>query len=215
MPADDDARTATVGASAGAPGARRSELDTACSRSTSCSSSRTSRSARCGRRCKGDSLASLIFTSGTTGTPKGVMLTHKNFTSMVEQAVVAVHAVQARQLLCVLPLHHTFEFSAGLLMPLMHGASIDYLEELDADSLARALEDEGITGMVGVPALWQLLERKIYKNVSDAGVLVEKAFDAIVDLNRSLRDKLPWDVGDRQAAVLPGAPASSAAGCAC
>jgi long-chain acyl-CoA synthetase len=144
---------------------------------------------------RGDSLASLIFTSGTTGTPKGVMLTHKNLTSMVSKLSSLFALYKHDKLLSVLPLHHTLEFSAGFLMPLMHGASIDYLEELDADSLASALEDQGITGMVGVPALFQLLERKIYKNVSDAGVLIEKAFDSIVDLNRSLRDKLPWDIG--------------------
>jgi len=144
---------------------------------------------------KGDALASLIFTSGTTGTPKGVMLTHKNLTSMVSKLSSLFTLYKHDKLLSVLPLHHTLEFSAGFLMPLLHGASVDYLEELDADTLARALEDQGITGMVGVPALFQLLERKIYKNVSDAGVLVEKAFDSIVDLNRSLRDKLPWDLG--------------------
>jgi long-chain acyl-CoA synthetase len=144
---------------------------------------------------KGDGLASLIFTSGTTGTPKGVMLSHKNLTSMVSKLSSLFTLYKHDKLLSVLPLHHTLEFSAGFLMPLMHGASIDYLEEVDADTLARALEDQGVTGMVGVPALFQLLERKIYKNVSDAGVLVEKAFDSIVDLNRSLRDKLPWDVG--------------------
>lgn len=143
---------------------------------------------------KGDTLASLIFTSGTTGTPKGVMLSHKNFTSMASKLSSLFTLYKHDKLLSVLPLHHTFEFSAGFLMPLVHGASIDYLEEIDADSLARALEDEGVTGMVGVPALWQLLERKIYKNVSDAGVLVEKAFESIVDLNRSLRDKIPWDL---------------------
>jgi long-chain acyl-CoA synthetase len=144
---------------------------------------------------KGDVLASLIFTSGTTGTPKGVMLTHKNLTSMVSKLSSLFTLYKHDKLLSVLPLHHTLEFSAGFLMPLMHGASVDYLEELEADSLARALEDQGVTGMVGVPALFQLLERKIYKNVSDAGVLVEKAFDSIVDLNRALRDKLPWDIG--------------------
>ncbi|MDQ3364843.1 MAG: AMP-binding protein [Myxococcota bacterium] len=146
---------------------------------------------------KGDVLASLIFTSGTTGTPKGVMLTHKNLTSMVSKLSSLFLLYKHDKLLSVLPLHHTLEFSAGFLMPLMHGASIDYLEELEADSLARALEDEGVTGMVGVPALWQLLERKIYKKVGDAGALVEKAFDSIVDLNRSLRDKLPavFDLG--------------------
>jgi long-chain acyl-CoA synthetase len=152
---------------------------------------------------KGDVIASLIFTSGTTGTPKGVMLTHKNLTSMVSKLSSLFTLYKHDTLLSVLPLHHTLEFSAGFLMPLMHGASIDYLEEIDADTLARALEDEGVTGMVGVPALWQLLERKIYKNVSDAGVLAEKAFDSIVDLNRSLRDKLPWDVGTGKLLFFP------------
>jgi long-chain acyl-CoA synthetase len=152
---------------------------------------------------KGDTLASLIFTSGTTGTPKGVMLSHKNFTSMVSKLSSLFSLYKHDKLLSVLPLHHTLEFSAGFLMPLLHGASVDYLEEIEADSLARALEDEGVTGMVGVPALWQLLERKIYKNVSDAGVLVERAFDSIVDLNRSLRDKLPWDFATGKLLFFP------------
>ena len=139
---------------------------------------------------KSDSVASLIFTSGTTGQPKGVMLSHKNFTAMTAKLAGAFSLYKHDVLLSVLPLHHTFEFSAGFLMPLMHGASITYLEEIDADSLGEALEEAGITGMVGVPALWQLLERKIYKNVSDKGLLVERAFDSVVDLNRSVRDKL-------------------------
>ncbi len=152
---------------------------------------------------KGDVLASLIFTSGTTGTPKGVMLTHKNLTAMTSKLSSLFMLYKHDTLLSVLPLHHTFEFSAGFLMPLMHGAAIDYLEVIDADTLARALEDEGITGMVGVPALWQLLERKIYKNVSDAGLVVEKVFDTIVDLNRSLRDKLPFDIGAGKVLFFP------------
>ncbi|HEY4243654.1 MAG TPA: AMP-binding protein [Kofleriaceae bacterium] len=144
---------------------------------------------------KGDTLASLIFTSGTTGRPKGVMLTHKNFTAMTSKLSSLFTLYKHDKLLSVLPLHHTFEFSAGFLMPLMHGASIDYLEEVESEALQRALEHEGISGMVGIPALWQLLERKIYKNVSEAGALAEAAFDGVVDFNRSLREKLPWDVG--------------------
>src|SRR5262249_46082603 len=71
---------------------------------------------------RGEDLASLLFTSGTTGTPKGVMLTHRNFTSLLAK-LVAVFDVQAHdRLLSVLPLHHTFEFTAGFLMPLMRGA---------------------------------------------------------------------------------------------
>jgi long-chain acyl-CoA synthetase len=146
-------------------------------------------------KAKGDAVASLIFTSGTTGTPKGVMLSHKNLTSMVAKLAGTFTLYKHDVLLSVLPLHHTFEFSAGFLMPLMHGASITYLEEIDADNLSSALEDAGITGMVGVPALWQLLERKIYKNISDAGILLERAFETVVDGNRSLRDKLGLSLG--------------------
>ncbi len=152
---------------------------------------------------KGDSTASLIFTSGTTGQPKGVMLSHKNFTAMASKLSSLFQLYKHDRLLSVLPMHHTFEFSAGFLMPLAHGACIDYLEEVEAESLAAALKDEGITGMVGVPALWQLLERKIYKNVADAGPLVEKAFDAVIDANRNLRDKLPWDIGAGKALFFP------------
>ncbi len=144
---------------------------------------------------KSDSVASLIFTSGTTGQPKGVMLSHKNFTAMVAKLAGAFQLYKHDALLSVLPLHHTFEFSAGFLMPLMHGASITYLEEIEADALSDALKDGGITGMVGVPALWQLLERKIFKEVSERGVLVERAFDTIIDLNRNMRDTLGFGFG--------------------
>ncbi|MCA9680209.1 MAG: AMP-binding protein, partial [Myxococcales bacterium] len=144
---------------------------------------------------RGDTVASVIFTSGTTGTPKGVMLTHKNLTSMVAKLAATFQLYRHDALLSVLPLHHTFEFSAGFLMPLMHGSKVTYLEEIDADSLGDALRDGGITGMVGVPALWQLLERKIWKTFSDRGVLAEKAFEAVVDANRGLRDSLPYGVG--------------------
>lgn len=143
---------------------------------------------------KADQVASIIYTSGTTGEPKGVMLSHKNFTSMVSRLSSLFHLYRHDGLLSVLPLHHTFEFSAGLLMPLTHGAQITYLEDIQADSLAEAFKGGHVTGMVGVPALWQLLHRKITKRVSERGVLVEKAFDAIIDVNRRLRERMPYGI---------------------
>ncbi|MCE9573817.1 MAG: AMP-binding protein [Deltaproteobacteria bacterium] len=144
---------------------------------------------------KGDTIASVIFTSGTTGQPKGVMLSHKNFTAMAAKLSSCFTLYAHDGLLSVLPLHHTFEFSAGFLMPLVHGASITYMEEIEADAISDALDTGHITGMVGVPALWQLFERKIWKTFSERGPLVERAFDSMVDIGRSVRDKLPMDVG--------------------
>ncbi len=143
---------------------------------------------------KGDRVASLIFTSGTTGRPKGVMLTHKNLTWMASKLSSTFKLYKHDGLLSVLPLHHTFEFSAGLLMPLMHGSSITYLDELNAEALSIGFKCGHITGMVGVPALWQLLHRKVRKRVSERGPLIERAFDGILDVNRAIREKTPLDM---------------------
>ena len=107
------------------------------------------------------SVASLIFTSGTTGQPKGVMLSHRNLTSMVSMLSSVFDMTTRDGVLSVLPLHHTFEFSTGFLTPLSRGAQITYLPDLTSDALAKAIKNGHVTGMVGVPALWELLHRRI------------------------------------------------------
>src|SRR5205807_3245945 len=69
-------------------------------------------------RVTAQSVASLIFTSGTTGRPKGVMLSHRNLTSMVSMLSSVFDMDTSDGVLSVLPLHHTFEFSTGFLTPL-------------------------------------------------------------------------------------------------
>lgn len=144
---------------------------------------------------RSDGVASIIYTSGTTGAPKGVMLTHKNLTFMAAKMSSVFKLYLHDSMLSVLPLHHTFEFSTGLLMPLLHGSSVSYLEEVGADTLGTALEEGNITAMVGVPALWQLLHRKIFKTVSEQGILVERAFETIVRMSRALRERSGINLG--------------------
>ena len=114
-----------------------------------------------------DSLASLLFTSGTTGDPKGVMLSHENFASLIASLSSVFDLAKQDRLLSVLPLHHTFEFSCGLLLPLAAGAQVFYLDELSGERLLYALKKGRITAMVGVPALWQLLERRLKQRLDD------------------------------------------------
>lgn len=161
---------------------------------------------------RGEEMASLIFTSGTTGRPKGVMLSHRNFTSLLAKMGAVFDVDKHDGLLSVLPLHHTFEFSAGLLMPLMRGAQITYLPDINADSLSQAFREGHITGMVGVPALYQLLYRRITKQITDrlpsnVAPWVLRVIERIFDLSRWLRERsrksLGFEVNLARALFLP------------
>ncbi len=140
-------------------------------------------------------VASLLFTSGTTGRPKGVMLTHANFTSLVAALAPIFPLSRGDGVLSVLPLHHTFEFTCGLLLPLTRGARVVYLDELSGDRLTEGLQASRARAMVGVPALWQLIERRILQHVDEQGPFARAAFDAATEANRWLASHVGVDVG--------------------
>src|SRR6266536_1582847 len=147
------------------------------------------------QRVQAQSVASLIFTSGTTGRPKGVMLSHRNLTSMVSMLSSVFDMSTNDGVLSVLPLHHTFEFSTGFLTPLSRGAQITYLPELTGDALARAIKNGHVTGMVGVPALWELLHRRIKNKFYERSDWIGKTADAMIRANAWLRDNTPLNLG--------------------
>ena len=140
-------------------------------------------------------VASIIFTSGTTGNPKGVMLTHRNFASLLAK-LCAVYDLDDRDgMLSVLPLHHSFEFMTGFLLPLSRGAQITYLDEVNGDTVDRALKKGHVTCIVGVPALWDLLKRRILSRFSERSARLEDLVTALVDANYLLRDETPFNLG--------------------
>ena len=147
------------------------------------------------QRVQAQTVASLIFTSGTTGHPKGVMLSHRNFTSMVSMLSSVFDMSTRDGVLSVLPLHHTFEFSTGFLTPLSRGAQITYLPELTSEALARAIKNGHVTGMVGVPALWDLLHRRIKNKFNERSDWIGKTADLLIQANSWLRDRTPINLG--------------------
>lgn len=139
--------------------------------------------------------ASIIFTSGTTGNPKGVMLTHKNFTSLLAKLLTVYDITTDDGMLSVLPLHHSFEFTTGFLLPLSRGAQITYLTEVNGDSVNRELKKGHVTCIVGVPALWDLLKRRIMGRFSDRSPRLEEIVTTLIDGNYLLRNDTPLNFG--------------------
>jgi long-chain acyl-CoA synthetase len=132
----------------------------------------------------GDDLAELVFTSGTTGQPKGVMLSHWNITSDAMAALEVVHITQEDRTLSILPMSHMFEMTIEI-AELEKGASILYARSLVPDTLLKLLGSQGVTCMVLVPQALQLFMNGIERQV------------------RMLKKERQWELLHRVARRLP------------
>ncbi len=116
-----------------------------------------------------DDVAELVFTSGTTGAPKGVMLTNRNIVSNVDMARNALETTPDIRLLSLLPLSHMFEQTIGLMTPLSGGSSITYIRSLRPDVIFKAMSEERVTHMLCVPQVLQLFRSGIERELSRQG----------------------------------------------
>lgn len=114
-------------------------------------------------------IAEVIFTSGTTGEPKGVILTHGNITANLTSALQVVPTSPEYRLLSLLPLSHMFEQTVGLLLPLSCGAAVYYPISRQSTMLFRDLQTQGITTILAVPQAFSLLMAAIEREVAKAG----------------------------------------------
>jgi acyl-CoA synthetase (AMP-forming)/AMP-acid ligase II len=102
-------------------------------------------------------LALLIFTSGTTGVPKGVMLDHANLDAMAEMGRRALHVGPGDRCLLILPLFHVNGIVVSVLMPLLAGASVAIAERFDPNTFFDAVEHHRPTFFSAVPTIYTLL----------------------------------------------------------
>ncbi|WP_293721153.1 AMP-binding protein [uncultured Cetobacterium sp.] len=129
-----------------------------------------------------EAVAVMLYTSGTTGNPKGVMLTFDNIMSNVE-AIKEIKMVGAEdRLLALLPFHHILPLSFTVLMPLNFGCFVVILDELSSEAIKRNLQKYKITIVIGVPRVWEMFHKGIMGKIKSSPVTY-KLFNICKSLN--------------------------------
>ncbi|AGA32776.1 Long-chain-fatty-acid--CoA ligase [Thioalkalivibrio nitratireducens DSM 14787] len=144
---------------------------------------------------KSDDVAVIFYTSGTTGPPKGVPLTHRNLTSNVEALCAQELADDQDRVLVPLPFHHVYPFTVGILVPLTIGATIIVPFSLVGPQIVRALRDGEATVMLGVPRLYEAVWKALEDRVSARGRIPALLFRLILGMSKLARHRLGLRVG--------------------
>ncbi len=133
----------------------------------------------------------LIFTSGTTGVPKGVMINQKNLCSELMMGPTIFELVEDDRFFSFLPLHHTYECTCTFLIGFYKGCSVGFCQGLKY--ITKNLKEIQPTLLLGVPALYEKLYNTIWKNVRKQGK--EKLLRRVLKVNR-ITKKAGLDLGD-------------------
>lgn len=138
-----------------------------------------------------DDVATMTFTSGTSGAPKGVMLTHANLLADAAATARAISASPRDRLLLVLPLHHTFPLAVGLTTSVLSGVEVVF--ESDLRRIQERMADARPTIFMGVPALYDSMYRTIVARLETDGRLA--SFRRAEALVKAIKRRTGLNVG--------------------
>lgn len=150
------------------------------------------------KEIKADDMASILYTSGTTGPPKGVVLSHNNFIFNANAAAEVINVTAHDLLLSFLPLSHAFERTAGYYVPLFTGASIAYAESID--KIAANMLEVKPTIILGVPRFYEKTYAAIEEKISSLSPLKKGIFEWSLNVGHSYSEKK--NKGDQLSLVL-------------
>ena len=158
----------------------------------------------------------LLFTSGTTGNPKGVMLSQKAICSIVMDTCRIAHILPTDKTLSVLPIHHTYECTYGMLLVLYRGASTAFCEGLKY--ITKNLSEANNTVFIAVPMVIELIYDRIWKTAKkqnrvktlERALAVSKKLRAVgIDVRRKLFRSIYSNLGGELRIIITGAAALS------
>lgn len=136
---------------------------------------------------QGSSLACIIYTSGTTATPKGVQLSHQNLLANVTALQQLRFLSADDRLICLLPFYHAYPLMASLLLPLLSGASISFSRSLEADDIFECIQRTDISMIIAVPRLLALFKEKIEYAIHQLPFAKRKTLQALLALALFIR----------------------------
>jgi long-chain acyl-CoA synthetase len=146
---------------------------------------------------KPSDLASILYTSGTTGQAKGVLLSHSNIVSDIESLLATINIQDNDTFISVLPLHHTFECTCGFLTPLAAGAAIAYARGLASKLILDDIKSNKATIILGVPLLFEKMHAGVFRAISKKPPFTRVMFKASYSLVKLLSSTLISDPGKR------------------
>jgi long-chain acyl-CoA synthetase len=132
-----------------------------------------------------EELAAIFFTSGTTGQPKGCMITHANLCSQLAAFDDRIPLDATCRLASILPLSHLFELTCGLLYPMLRGAAVHYIPSRRGADIVRVLKEQRVTHMMAVPQLLSLMGNALEQR------LQSRLPGSVYRLMLSTADRLP------------------------
>jgi long-chain acyl-CoA synthetase len=144
-----------------------------------------------------DDTACIIYTSGTGGVPKGVMLSHRNIIANCRGAyrLLEMLGLGDEVFLSFLPLSHSYEHTAGMMFPISLGAEIYFAE--GADTLAANLVEVRPTVMTAVPRLYETMHQRIRRGMESERGLKRRLFERAVQIGRKRLDRRSLSLGER------------------
>jgi len=148
-----------------------------------------------------DEMAAILYTSGTTGHSKGVMLSQNNIMSNVASSSRIFPVGPEDVFLSVLPVHHSFECTGGFLLPIYCGCSITYAHSLASNDLINDIKNTNVTMMVGVPLLYEKMHAGILRGIRKKGKRTQTLFNTMYNVV-SGGEKIGLELGSKLFAGL-------------
>ena len=142
-------------------------------------------------------LAAIMFTSGTTGTPKGVMLSHENYVSDCYQAQGNMNIYDDDVFYALLPIHHAYTMLAVFIEAVSVGASIVFGKKLVVKQIFKDLKEGGVTMFLGVPMLFNKVIAGIMKGLKEKGPIVNGLIRCMMGFSGLLKKHFNWKGGKK------------------